>query len=107
MKPDKPKCYISGPISGRTKQDCLHDFDVASDWLTMWGFDPVSPMHNGLPFDAPYAEHLRRDIALLVGCESMLLLPGWIKSKGCRIEYRVATVLKIRIIEHQFIKTKK
>lgn len=42
--------------------------------------------------DAPYSEHMGRDIAALLECDAVMFMPGWTRSRGCRLEYQAAKI---------------
>lgn len=91
------KIYISGPITGWPIDMCRVRFEAAEFLLRMQGFEPVNPMKNGLPEDAPYDEHMKRDLEMLAECDAIYLLNGWERSKGCRIELQEAIKANKRI----------
>lgn len=66
------------------------------------GHDVFSPHENGLESQAPWAAHMRVDIAALTLCGRFALLPGWTDSKGARIEHDIACALnmQVRPVEH-------
>ena len=84
------KIYISGPITGKDREAVGHAFEEAKRFISEAGHTPVSPLENGLTAEARYKDHIVRDLDLMLGCEAILLLYGWNKSKGCRIEHFVA-----------------
>ena len=90
------KIYISGPMS------CVPSlnkpaFFSAAIVLRDLGFQVVNPAENGLPEDAPWADHMRADIKMLVDCDAVACLPGWEKSRGAKIEVDLARVLGLSI----------
>ena len=91
------KVYISGPITGIDPEVCRARFEAAKLRLRERGYTPVSPLENGLPVDAPYDDHMRRDLEMLAECDAIYMLNGWEHSKGCRIEFNVATTNRIPI----------
>lgn len=91
------KCYISGPITGIPDGNKAR-FLAASEALKAIGYEPVNPHDNGVQAGAPWAEHMRADIAILMGCDRIFMLPGWTASKGARIEYDLAAALGIPLI---------
>ncbi len=91
------KIYISGPITGWPIDKCRVRFEEAEYRLRLQGFEPVNPMKNGLPADAPYDEHMKRDLEMLAECDAIYLLNGWERSKGCRIELQEAIEANKRI----------
>jgi hypothetical protein len=40
---------------------------------------------------------IRRDVALILQCTAIAVLPGWLKSRGAKFEAHLATVLNIPI----------
>ena len=88
------RVYISGPISGMPDRN-RRAFDQAELQLRQMGMEPVSPFSNGEDPNACWSEHMRADIALLVTCQAIVMLPGWIKSKGATLERNIADQLGI------------
>lgn len=83
------RVYISGPITDMP--DCNRSaFADAENKLRALGYDPVNPLHNGLPPDAAWARHMKADIKLLMDCDALVWLDGWDKSRGARIEIKLA-----------------
>lgn len=83
--------YISGPISGHPRTQTSHVFGEAERLIAEAGHTPVSPLDNGLPPHSTYEQHLAADFAMLLGCDAILLLYGWQGSRGCRMEYSIAS----------------
>ena len=48
-----------------------------------------------------YTEYMREDIKILARCNAICMLPGWKRSKGARLEYRIAKILNMQIMEFQ------
>lgn len=92
------KVYISGPITGLDPTLCRQRFETAKNELKRRGYVPVSPLDNGLPDEAPYDEHMRRDLEMLSECDMIYMLNGWERSKGCRIEFNTAATDRKPII---------
>lgn len=68
------------------------------------GWDVLNPaeLHPPDP-DVPWSEFLRADLKALLGCSSLLLLPGWEQSRGARLEFVVAHSLEFDIFyPHEF-----
>ena len=65
---------------------------------TRRGFEPVNPFKNGLPEEAHWREHMRADIALLLGCDYIYMLKGWELSKGAKLELDVASSCGIKVL---------
>ncbi len=62
------------------------------------GSEPVNPMKNGLPENAPWELHMALDIVLLMGCESIYLLPDWEHSRGATLEKTIAELTGKQLI---------
>lgn len=48
-----------------------------------------------------YTDYMREDIKILARCNAICMLPGWKRSKGARLEYRIAKILNMQILEWQ------
>lgn len=92
------KLYISGKISGLAFKDVFHNFDRGEKRAVALGYEPVSPLDNGLPFDAPYDEHMKRDLEMLSNCDAILMLGNWQQSAGARAELACAMRLGLNVI---------
>lgn len=94
------KWYLAGPMSGIEEQN-YPAFKLAAEQLRTMGYYIVSP-HETFPYpiqpdEARWQMCLGRDIATLSACEGIILLPGWSKSKGVRLELHVALALGLQI----------
>ena len=87
----KPRIYISGPISGHDIEERRQTFKKAQLVLEAQGYKVFNPMENGLPPDSTTYEHMRGDLACLVFCDAIYMLRRWTHSKGCKVEFDVAT----------------
>lgn len=110
------KVYLAGPMSG------LPDYNVPAfeKWaaeLRARGYEVVSPAEcdntEGQENDALRAalaadpkvgpslraQYLRRDFTLLLGCEAIVLLPGWNHSTGATCEALVAAMAGLKAFE--------
>lgn len=96
---DREKIYISGPISGVAGYKFY--FYVAEGHIEQqYGEDEVEVV-NPVRFCKPGWSWLRcMAVCLwkLLRCESIYMLRGWSKSRGARIEHKVAELLGIDII---------
>lgn len=103
------KIYISGPIAGKPDKNKRAFADAA-----MWLAAEAGPRSGVLvqpvnPHDIPPREHegecpnsyyhdgthssacyLRTDLIALLDCDAMLMLEGWVTSKGASVEIYVA-----------------
>lgn len=84
--------YISLPITGHPLEEVHVRADYAKKHLRGHGHEPVSPLDVSPDSDAPYNEHIGRDISALLLCEAVLFLDGWMTSRGCRLEMEAAQI---------------
>lgn len=92
------KAYISIPITGYDLDERIKTAENIKKYLLDRGYAVYNPLENGLPHDAPYEQHMRRDISLLLKSDAIYMAKGWIKSHGCKIEKDVADICGIKII---------
>lgn len=95
------RIYLAGPMSGMANYN-IPAFERYAHQLRQLGHDVFSPHENGLESQAPWAAHMRVDIAALTLCGRMALLPGWTDSKGARLEHDIACALnmQVRPVDH-------
>jgi hypothetical protein len=74
-------------------------FHAAAARLRASGLDVVNPaeLDDADPAPLEWHQYLRRDIAQLIECDSLCLLPGWEKSKGARLELHIAQELGMQV----------
>lgn len=96
------RVYISGPMTGFPGNN-RDAFIRAAETLKARGFTPVSPTDLGEVDDAEYGDYLRADIALLVSCEFIMLLPGWAHSNGAIVESTVAAALGLKVLDSKLV----
>lgn len=94
-----PKVYLSGPITGYDIEERKRYFGSIEKGFEMAGFEVVNPLKNGLPKSTAYEEHIKKDIELLLTCDSIAMLPDSDKSKGAMLEQHIADVVGITKIE--------
>lgn len=89
--------YLSGPVSGLDISEARRVFAKAEEYLRSRGLVPVNPMRSGVPVPSPWEEHMRADIKAMLGCSGILMLPGWERSRGARLEHEIAKELGFEI----------
>ena len=96
---DIKKIYISGKITGQHHR--RGDLQVSGRGkrrrIRRFGFEPVSPLRNGLPFEAEWADQIGEDVKLLLKSDAIYMMADWRQSEGAMIEYLVARRRRMRI----------
>jgi hypothetical protein len=92
------KIYISGQITGLPFDEVKAKFAVAERNLTEQGYEVISPLKTGIPYNFPWESHIAMDIVLLIGCEAVYFLPDWSLSKGATLEKNIAELTGKQII---------
>lgn len=92
------RVYISGPITGVEDLN-RQAFAQAAKALKSVGLIAVNPHDNGVPEWAPWQAHMRADLKMLVDCDALVLLQGWEKSRGAKLERQVAVGLGLRVYQ--------
>ena len=95
------KIYISGAITGLPFDEVQTKFAVAENILTLQGYEVISPLKTGVPYNFPYESHITMDIILLMGCDVIYLLSDWIYSKGATMEKNIAELTGKQMIYEQ------
>ena len=90
------RVYVSGPMSG------LPDFNrtafhLAWNELHAQGYEAIDPGNIEGGDDWTWSDWMREAIKWLVGCQSIVMLPGWEASKGARLELHIAQELGMRV----------
>lgn len=101
--PQKVRIYISGPISGYDLEERRKAFMEIEERLKAQGYETVNPMKNGLPDEATTHEHMKRDIELLLTCDRIYFMKKWTHSKGCKLEFDVATAIGLPVMFEEAI----
>lgn len=104
------KVYISGPIAGKPDKNKLA-FQLATNWV-----DSHASAIAVNPHDIPPREHegecpksyfhdkehssacyLRTDLIALLDCDVVLMIEGWVESRGANMEIQVAKMAGIPV----------
>jgi hypothetical protein len=91
--------YLSGPMSGLPALN-FPAFEAAAAALRAGGVVVLSPRELGLealPNTAEYLEALRACAAQLLQCRSIVLLKGWPRSRGVRLELSMALAFDLPV----------
>lgn len=90
--------YISGPMTGHP--DLNHKaFINAQACLQASGLPCVSPHEIIADKTKPWIDCMKEDIKELLNCSAIVMLEGWEKSKGAKLERDIAEALGITVYE--------
>ncbi len=91
------KYYLSGPMTGYPDFN-VPAFNAAATHLRKQGLSIVNPADLDLvnPVGSDWFALLRRDLKYLLDCDAVILLEGWEKSAGARLEVAVARNLQMK-----------
>ncbi len=96
-----PRIYVAGPMTGLPEHN-FPAFHATASLLRAAGCEVVNPASNfGGRTDLPRPIYLRVDVALLLGCDAVVMLPGWRNSRGAKLEYLLARELGMPVIDSQ------
>lgn len=87
---DIKKIYISGKITGLPVREAIAKFRSAAEKIRRFGFEPGQPVRQRPSTGGRLAEHIGKDISLLLRCDAIYLLDDYEKSEGARIELCIA-----------------
>lgn len=83
------RIYVAGPMTGIAELN-FPAFHAEAARLRALGHVVVNPAEINSDPTAAWHVCMRQDIAQLVTCDALQLLPGWERSKGAGIEVRLA-----------------
>ena len=97
MKEEKKRIYLSLPISGYDINERRATAARKKRELEAIGYCVENPLENGLPDDAGTHAHMKRDFEILLGCDAIFMMERWLHSKGCSVEFQVATAIGLDV----------
>jgi DNA-binding CsgD family transcriptional regulator len=94
---DKVRVYLAGPMTGLPDKNypAFHRFAAS---LRASGYEVVSPAEIHAVGDVDWITAMRADIAQIVTCSHIALMPGYEKSRGASLEAYIANNLGMRPI---------
>lgn len=91
------RVYIAGPMTGLPDLN-FPAFHAEAAKLRAMGHQVVNPAEVNPDQGMSWTDCMRSDIAELVKCDAIRLLPGWEFSKGATLEEHIAERLGLQII---------
>ena len=92
----KLKIYVAGPMTGLPDLN-FPAFHAEAARLRALGHEVINPAEINPDQHMTWLECMRTDIAALVFCDAIQLLPGWQNSKGATLEHHIAERLGLHI----------
>jgi hypothetical protein len=89
------RIYISGPMTGYPEFN-YPAFRAAEHHLRNLGHDTANPARH--PVQDSWAAYMRLDLADLVTCDAVAVLPDWELSRGAVLEVHVAQQLGMSVL---------
>lgn len=91
------RIYVAGPMTGIPNLN-FPRFHAEAARLRAEGHDVVNPAEINADPLARWEDCMRADIAELVTCEAIFLLPGFERSRGASLERHIAVALGMRVM---------
>lgn len=89
---DKSRIYIAGPMAGYPELS-YPAFHAEAARLRAAGLNVISPAEIKLSGEPTWNDFMRADIAQMMKCSAVCLLPGWENSPDARLEHQIATTI--------------
>jgi hypothetical protein len=94
---DRYHSYISGPMTGLPEYN-KPAFDDAAAFLRAQGKSVYNPASDAdIDNTRPRKYYMRQDIEALLMCESIVMIEGWEKSSGAKLELAIAKELEMPV----------
>lgn len=91
--------YIAGPMTGYPNFN-YPEFAYVAGILRDRGVDVRSPHEiDAGGIERPWEWYMRACLKMLTDCDEILMLVGWQKSRGARLEHYIAEKLGVKITE--------
>lgn len=92
------RIYLSGPMTGLRDLN-FPSFHREAKRIRALGHQVVNPAEIDHAPNASWNDCMRRDLAELLTCDTLALLPGWHSSAGAHLEMHIAHRVGIDILE--------
>ncbi|MNQ97696.1 Nucleoside 2-deoxyribosyltransferase [compost metagenome] len=91
------RTYLAGPMTGHPDLN-FPLFLAEAKRLRSAGYEVVNPAEINVDPSKGWKECMRADIAELVKCDAIAMMPGWQQSRGASLEHHIATQLGLIVI---------
>lgn len=91
------RLYIAGPMTGYPQSN-YPAFHEAARTLRWFGLKIENPAENPPPPCGTWLGYMRMSLRQISRCDGVVMLPGWIWSRGARIEWVIAKLLGLRVV---------
>ena len=100
--PPPLRVYLAGPMTDLPQLN-HPTFHAHAARLREAGYEVVNPAEINLDPTAGWHACMRADIAHLVTCQAIALLPGWAGSRGASLERFIASTVGLHVAEvHEY-----
>lgn len=88
--------YLSGRITGNPNY--VQDFERAERQINFLHCEVVNPVKVS-PYDEnkSWSDYMKDDLKAMLDCDAIYMLKGWKRSKGARLERKLARRLNITV----------
>jgi hypothetical protein len=90
------RVYIAGAMTG-LPDNGYPAFHAAAKELRDRGFEVENPAENEAPPCGSWLAYMRMAVVQVAKVDTLVLLPGWEKSKGARVEFNLAVGLGLSV----------
>ncbi len=91
------RVYIAGPMTGLPDLNFPAFANAAADYRSR-GCHVENPAEINPDPTMPWEECMRRDIPCMLTCDTIIMLPGWRKSRGANIELNLAVAVGMAVV---------
>jgi hypothetical protein len=89
--------YVAGPMTGLPEFN-FPAFHAAAASLRARGFEVENPAENPEPACGSWLAYMRMAVQQVSRVDGLVLLPGWEKSRGARVEFNLAVGLGLSVM---------
>lgn len=92
------KFYLAGPMTGIPELN-FPAFHAETARLRALGYEVANPAEINADPTSGWLACMRDDIAHLVRCDGVALLPGWDRSRGATLERHIGAALGLLVVD--------